>query len=338
MGDGRPATVEVLLATYNGERYLREQIESIWAQDYLSIGPMSVRVLARDDGSRDGTAAILAEVAASDPERFQVLSGGEQPGGAKTNFLRLMEAATSRYVCFADQDDVWCPEKVRLSVEAMRRLEERYGAETPLVVFSDLRVVDAELKTIAASLWAQGRIRPESVHQLERLLGQNVVTGCTAMINRPMLELARSMPAEATMHDRWIGLLAASMGAADFLRERTVLYRQHGANEVGAMAVDNSLNGMTSRARDDTGRRRERWRSEQQAEALLRLHGREMKAGRREVLASYLRSGRSASRVERVGTTLRYGFFRSGLMRNAAMLFDLARASSDEGIEGKAGT
>lgn len=326
--EDRGPTVEVLLATYNGERFLREQIESIRRQDYLNIW-----VLARDDGSIDGTAAILGEYAARDPERFRVLAGGKRAGGARANFLQLMAAAALPYVCFADQDDVWCPEKVRLSVEAMRKLEERCGVETPLLVFSDLRVVDAELKTTEASLWEQARIRPESVHRLERLLGQNVVTGCTAMINRPMLELARRMPAEAAMHDRWIGLLAASMGAAACVRAKTVLYRQHGANVVGAAAVDDSLNGMAVRARYDTDRRRERWRSEMQAEALLRVHGAEMPAGRREVLGAYLRSGRSGSRMERVGTTLRYGFYRSGLLRNLAMVFDLLRARSDEGID-----
>ena len=337
-GGGDAPEVEVLLATYNGERFLREQVQSILAQSeaqgYAAQAYERMRVLARDDGSTDGTAAMLAEFAGTDPERFRVLPTGERTGSAKASFGRLMAAATARYVCFADQDDVWSADKVQMSIATMREMEGEHGVTTPLLVFSDLRVVDAGLNTVSESMWAQAGIAPGNIHRLPRLLGQNVVTGCTAMINRPMLELARRMPEEATMHDRWIGLLAASVGRARFLTGRTVLYRQHGGNVVGAAAQDNSLDGMTVRARDDTDRRRERWRSEVQAEALLRVYGGEMAADKRGVLEAYLRSGRSDSGFERVWTTVRYGFFRSGTMRNFSLLYDLVRARSDRGMGG----
>lgn len=319
--------VEVLLATYNGERFLREQIDSILAQDYAGL-----RVLARDDGSEDGTRAILEEYSRSDEARFRVLPQSTPTGSAKGNFVRLMDAATAEFVCFADQDDVWLQGKVRRTMDAMLRLRGRHGAETPLLVFTDLRVVDERLRAIAESMWEQAGIEPESIHRLERLLGQNVATGCTVMINRRMNELGRRMPREALMHDRWLGLLAAAMGAADFLSERTVLYRQHGANVIGAAAQDDSLNGRAVRARDSRGRRLERWRSEEQAEALIREHGAEMGEGTRALLEAYLRSGRSESRLERVATTLRYRFFRTGSLRNAAMIADLWRSRTSEGF------
>ena len=99
--------VEILLATYNGARFLREQIDSILAQDYGNI-----RVLARDDGSSDGTVEILHQYAKRFPGRFRVMPSSAPTGSAKNNFLLLMKASTADYVCFADQDDVWLPAKV----------------------------------------------------------------------------------------------------------------------------------------------------------------------------------------------------------------------------------
>ncbi len=198
------------------------------------------------------------------------------------------------------------------------------------MVFSDLRVVDEQLMTIAPSMWARMKIEPESVHRLERLLGQSVVTGCTAMINRAMLEVALAMPEETPMHDRWISLLAAAMGKAVSLPEATVLYRQHDRNVIGAEAPDDSFRGMAGRAQDNRGRRLERLRNERQAEALLRLHGAEMPERTVRLLQAYLRSGRSESALVRVFITLRYGFFRGSLLRDLALLFDLLRAPSSE--------
>ena len=317
--------VEVLLATYNGARYLREQIDSILGQDYANLV-----VLAWDDGSTDGTQAILEEYAMRFPGRVQVCAGGEATGHPKLNFLRLMQASTAEYVCFADQDDVWLPHKVSLTMAAMRRMETRYGAQAPLLVFTDLRVVDERLQTLHRSFWQRAGLRAENIHRLERVLGDNVVTGCTAMMNRSLCTLATQMPAEAEMHDRWVGLLAAALGAAEPIAEQTVLYRQHGRNVVGSKQADASLSGLVSRSQHDDGRRAERLKSEHQVRALLRLHGAQLSPERRSVLEAYLRSGESDSAWSRVGITLRYGFYRSGLLRSGATIVDLWRARSTD--------
>src|SRR5271156_5979852 len=94
--------VEVLLATYNGARFLREQLDSILAQDYGNF-----RVLARDDGSSDETVEILVQYAEDFPDRVRVMPAGIATGNPQSNFLLLMRASTAEYVCFADQDDVW---------------------------------------------------------------------------------------------------------------------------------------------------------------------------------------------------------------------------------------
>jgi hypothetical protein len=315
--------VEILLATYNGELYLREQIDSILGQDYPNL-----RLLASDDGSSDGTVAILDEYAARFPDRVRILPKIEPSGHPKRNFLRLMKAASGEYISFSDQDDVWIPEKVSLTMEALLRLENKNGKATPLLVFTDLRVVDQQLKTLHPSLWKRAGLRVENVHRLQRVLGENLVTGCTAMINRSMCNLALQMPEEAEMHDRWICLLSATFGAAEALPRATVLYRQHGNNVIGSAEEDTTLSGLAARARESSGRRRERLTSERHVEALLRLHGQQMPPDRREMLESYLHSGRSESAWERVRITLRYGFFRSGLLRSAATVVELYKSRS----------
>ena len=318
------ARVEVLLATFNGARFLREQIDSIAGQDYAEV-----RILARDDGSADGTRELLAEYGAAYPEQFEVMPQTGPTSSARGNFLELMHAATGPYVAFADQDDVWLAGKLTEGMAKMRALEARHPARTPLLVFTDVQVVDEALGTVAKSLWTHLALRPESIHRPARMLGQSVVTGCTMLINTPMLELARQMPQEAVMHDRWMGLLAAFLGAADFVRTATVLYRQHGGNAIGAVVADSSPGGVVARTVSSAGRRAERQRSEEQAEALLGLYRQQLTFEKKALLKRYLRSGRSSDRLVRLWLTLRWGFWRGRVAANLALLWDLARAPTE---------
>ena len=308
--------VEVLLATYNGERFVREQIESILAQDYPQV-----RVVARDDGSSDGTVGILDEYERRYPERFRVVRDGVRSGGAKWNFIRLLRQSTAGYVCLADQDDVWKPNKARDSMGAMGKLEAKHGGEIPLLVFSDLEVVDAELRVIFPSFWKVQRIAPENIGRLERLVTQNVLTGCTAMLNRRLVSLAAEMPKEVFMHDGWIALIAGAMGKASYLREPTVLYRQHGGNVVGVEEPEPAALIPRWRFHDE---RRKQWeRSETQSAALLRVHGEKLPERSARLLRAYSVCETSPNRVRRVTTLLRHRFFVNAVRPNLAMLWYL---------------
>ncbi|MGO8797260.1 MAG: glycosyltransferase family 2 protein [Candidatus Sulfotelmatobacter sp.] len=310
--------IEVLLATFNGEPYLKEQIDSLLNQDYRNL-----RVLARDDGSSDGTVGILLDYAERDPDRFRLLPTDVATRHPKWNFLQLLKASTAKYVCLSDQDDVWLPSKVRIEKLAMDDLEAQYGKSTPLLVFTDLRVVDQNLKEIHPSFWRRDRIRPESIHRLQLLLGQSVLTGSTAMLNRKLVELALRMPEEAIMHDRWIALLASAMGKSRALPEPTVLYRQHSQNALGALRDDNSVTGIMKRAQNPEKRLAEWQISQEQAAALLRLYQDKLKPDQQVLLRAYLNCGRNRSRLVRLSTMIRYGFFRSGLLRNLSRMWDL---------------
>ncbi|MDW5267882.1 MULTISPECIES: glycosyltransferase family 2 protein [Acidobacteriaceae] len=305
--------IEILLATYNGERFLREQIDSILAQDYGNW-----RVLARDDGSTDGTVSILKEYAGRLPSHFRVLPASAGTGHPKWNFLRLMEASTSEYICFADQDDVWLPQKLTLTMQAMGRLEARHGTTVPLLAFTDLRVVDENLATIAESLWKLHCLNPRQVNHFARLIGQNVVTGSTAMANRSLVELALRMPEAADMHDSWVALVASAFGAGEAVPVQTVLYRQHGGNILGAIEMQDR--SAAAQPHDNKEEQRRLDLMERQAKAMLRAYGSELPPNKLHLLQNLLRCPQSNQRFVRVWIALRYGLYVPWAPNNLSML------------------
>ncbi|MFE0756213.1 glycosyltransferase family 2 protein [Inquilinus sp. NPDC058860] len=220
--------VDVLVATYNGEQFLPDLLDSLLAQSHDRIN-----VIVGDDGSADGTRQVVERYRG----RFRSLEvhdfAAAAEHGARANFSRLMARATASYVMFCDQDDVWLPNKVELTLRTMRSLEASHGRDRPILVHTDLRVVDRDLKPVADSMWRSQEIRPERA-SLRKMLVENSVTGCAAMINRPLLTLVGTIPDRAIMHDWWTALVAACFGTIAHLDERTILYRQHGGNSIGA--------------------------------------------------------------------------------------------------------
>jgi len=224
--------IDILLATFNGGTYLGEQLESIAAQTHENW-----RVIARDDGSSDDTLAVLEAFRARCPDKVTVLDDELGNLGLQRNFSRLMEHSDAPYAAFCDQDDVWSPEKLELCLVRMRELEIEHGRESPLLVFTDLEVVDETLQVIDTSFWRSANLRPDRCNSLNRLLFQNVVTGCTTLMNRLLVKKAIPVPAAADLHDWWVALVAASCGRAGYITRPTVRYRQHGRNIVGARSL-----------------------------------------------------------------------------------------------------
>lgn len=307
-----PTEVQVLLATYNGGRFLREQIDSVLAQTLPGVS-----ILARDDGSQDDTVAILREYAQRFPQRFHILpSGSPVAGGAKANFLALLQASTAPYVALADQDDVWLPEKLELEMASMLALEQRYGAESPLLVFCNLRVVDNQLAPLAPSFWALRSLEPRNIVRLERLLMENVVTGCTALLNAPLVRLAQSMPDGVHMHDWWVALLACVFGHAAILRRPLVLYRQHADNVIGAVRPAAVERFNWRRQREKT---RERWAlCVLQARELLRMYEPVLSPKAKARLQALLGCDSSRNRIRRLAILVRHRFFIHKLSANLA--------------------
>lgn len=224
------SSIAVVMPTYNGALYVEGQIRSLQRQDVTEW-----RLYVRDDGSSDGTRERVAALARVD-RRIKLLEGGQRLG-AVGNFGALLAHARDQgagYVFPCDQDDVWHPTKMSRALAAMVSLERARGPATPLLVHSDLEVVNEKLETIHPSFLQFQGLRHEARRPLRILLVQNFVTGCASLLNRPLLELALPIPPICAMHDWWTALLAAAAGAIGFLSEPTLSYRQHEANEVGA--------------------------------------------------------------------------------------------------------
>jgi hypothetical protein len=225
----RSESVDILMATYNGARFLKCQVESILEQ----MRP-GWRILVRDDGSSDETVSILRRFADRWPECITLIDSQGPRLGPSGNFTRLMQCADADYVAFSDQDDVWLPSRMTKTVERIKALEGRIGRDAPVLVHTDLAVVDEELRQVSPSFWKYCRLNPRVGDTLNGLLVQNMGTGCATTVNRALLRMAYPVPAGAMMHDWWMALVAAACGRLEYIAEPTVLYRQHASNVLGA--------------------------------------------------------------------------------------------------------
>jgi len=301
--------IQVCLATYNGEKYLKQQIESI--QSNL----LDCEILIHDDGSTDRTNKIISAI---DNGRTPLRILPSIPaGGAKENFNYLLSQTTAPYIFCSDQDDIWHPDKLSIFMEAMDEAEKKYGPSTPLLIHSDLRVIDSSGKVLMESFWKYQRLNPKWGGDMRCILTQNVVTGCAMMVNRALLIKALPIPEAAVMHDWWLALVACAFGEIIALPIQTVDYRQHSNNEVGAKKFDlhyivKRVTGIIGRDEISNGWRKSAMQAFVFAERFPGVHGNvaEQFAGLAD--QSYLR---------RLQTKLIGRFWKIGIVRNIGWLF-----------------
>lgn len=219
--------VDVVLATYNGEPYLDEFLESMVAQTHTNW-----RLLVSDDGSSDGTLAVVARWAARDP-RIRLVNI-ERQGGVAANFSKATEFATADYVLLADQDDVWLPAKISTMLGVIIETENG-DRDVPILCFSDLTLVDQGLQPISPSLYGYRSLDPMRNLDAGYLLWFSAVYGCSVIVNQALVRRSIPVPSSAIMHDQWFALQAAMHGRVVYLNQSFVLYRQHGNNDMGAL-------------------------------------------------------------------------------------------------------
>ena len=222
--------LSIALCTYNGEKFISEQLQSIAEQTVLPD-----ELIICDDNSTDKTLENLNVFAKNAPFPVKIFHNDESLGVIR-NFEKAILLCKGDYVALSDQDDVWLPDKLEKSMAIMKSEEAKYaGKHMPILVHSDLKVVDKNLEVISDSLMYMQKTHNENSEQaLKTLLVQNYVTGCTVIINKELKEVATPFPNGIIMHDWWFALLASSEGKIAYLEESTILYRQHGENSVGA--------------------------------------------------------------------------------------------------------
>ena len=218
--------MEILLATYNGERHLDALLHSLEIQTYGNW-----IVIARDDCSTDRTSGLLQVWQQRLKGKLVILpDSGPTSIGSCLNFGVLMQASRSDYVMFADQDDVWIPDKVKASLEALLALEACWGSDTPCLVCSDAVVVDEHLTLRHPSRWRHSGTFPNRLIRPVQISLDNPVQGCTAIVNRALLNLSLPVPAVASYGDWWLALSALAFGKVFYIKKPTLLWRRHDSN------------------------------------------------------------------------------------------------------------
>ncbi len=222
--------IDILLATYNGEKYLKCQIDSILNQTHKNI-----RLLINDDCSTDNTRAILKKYEEKD-DRIKVKYNEKNLGYVK-NFEDLLKRVENKYFALSDQDDFWKEEKIEKSLNKL--LEEDAD-----LVFTDLEPVDEKLNTITPSMvrFMQMDKNIKKHQDYKSVFLRNCVTGCTILSKKELINEYIPIPIKEPMvHDWWMALIISQIGKITFLDEPTIKYRQHGNNQLGIYGMKNYI-------------------------------------------------------------------------------------------------
>ena len=242
MGPASGVKISVVVCTYNGEKFLAAQLQSILDQTHPPDD-----IIVSDDGSSDSTLDIVGEFCSRDSGAKKpqwTVQSRKKPLGVAGNFASALTKARGEFVALADQDDVWEPTRLEQGLAQFRNdallvhcdatLIDEAGQPTSSLM-SALRVTSGERRSLLAG------------NALDALLRRNLVTGATSMIRASLLQQALPIP-EGWVHDEWLGLVAAVQGGVVFWEESQIRYRQHGSNEIGAAKTD--LDEATRRLRE----------------------------------------------------------------------------------------
>lgn len=327
--------ITVLMATYQGIRYLEQQLDSILAQT------VPVRIWISDDGSDDGTRQLLEDYQNWYPDQIFLFHRKKEETsmpGAAGNFFWLLSLAAkegkSDYVMLSDQDDVWFHDKVKRQLRRMKQLEKGLGNNCPILVHSDMAVTDENLNEISPSFFAYAGCNPERTSFAE-ILVENPVTGAAVMMNRALLKLAAKPPKICFMHDWWIALTASCFGVIDYVGEPLYQYRQHGANVLGARE-----GGSLEECRQRISRQRQQEVEENyrlmmaQANAFGKRFWERMDGRQRMILRAFLALPYQ-SVAGRLQNILRNRFWKSSKLQTAAMCVTIPHAGEKPERKGK---
>lgn len=224
--------IEVILASYNGSMYIKEQIVSI-LMNFDLLDNYECKLLISDDASTDSTIDIVKNM--QDKDSRIMLLDANRKGGVKKNFNTLIRNTSADYVFFSDQDDLWLPGKLSIFMEKFKKIENEFNG--PVLIHSDLSVADKDLSPISVSMFDYQNLNKNP--DLTQIMVSNSITGCVMACNKNLMDIVKkSNIDDSIMHDWYIGFCAAAFGVICFIDKPLILYRQHGNNQVGAKAFN----------------------------------------------------------------------------------------------------
>lgn len=308
---------DIILCTYNGETYIREQLDS-----FLNQKVRADHIDVFDDCSRDDTRAILHEYADRMPEYISITERSTASGSASNNFLNAIAETDNKYDYYllSDQDDIWNGNKIERLKKAISELESKHGKDTPVLVCSDASLIDETGRELAGSFVRFSGLRPDK-DSLGELLLQNQYPGASFIFNRALKKRISSAPRNAMMHDHWLVLNAGCFGIIHYIDEPLYKYRQHSKNVLGAKTASpltqfknrmgfgsKSVTKMNSLANEYLQG------TIKQAEEFLAVNEAELSDEQKKVIREYC-SLTSVNKLERLRKIIRYNYTYNTLYR-----------------------
>ena len=224
--------IAILLGVYNGELYIKEQIESLLKQSFQDW-----TLYIRDDGSTDNTLKIINDFAIK-IDKVVVLVDTDGNLGCNGNYFRLLSMIDSKYYMFCNADDYWFPFKIEMSYNRMLH-EEEYNINKPIIVHTDLSISDKNLNIISESYWISTNTNPEKFKTYNKFGICPVVAGATMFFNKAVKDLSFPFPDFAPFFDHWISLKILDVGGViSTIHKSTISYRQIGTN-LAAVLIGN---------------------------------------------------------------------------------------------------
>jgi glycosyltransferase involved in cell wall biosynthesis len=233
----QPPTIDILMATFNGESWINVQLATIFAQDYPYW-----QLIIRDDGSTDSTREQIKWWRDRYPNKIHFVDEDDPTNlGVARNFSALLHASTAPYSVLASWDDVWYPDRLSKMIVTIRGYENELGTNHPLLLHSALRMVKGNLQEIDGSAHRHQGLVPYRKIGLGTLCLENQVYGCTIMLNCALREIGKDIPAQASCEDWWLALVATCFGTIIYLPRITIDWRRHGKNDSATHALRASM-------------------------------------------------------------------------------------------------
>lgn len=323
--------VNIILAAYNGEKYIIEQIETI-----IKSGFTHWKLWVFDDGSTDGTRLIVEDYERKYPDKI-VYKQNERNKGVTLNFLEGLctvessiktskdvldkgasgdKSDMNNYYMFCDQDDAWMPDKIERTLRQMKKVEKKYGINSPAAVYTDAVVVDDKLKVLSSSFYKVSKLDTRR-KDIPHLMMENKLIGCTVMINEALVNKITVLPQNARYHDWWIGLIASAFGHISYLPKPTLYYRQHSGNVVG----NQNFTAYVKNRFSSLNKQKEAiHKCILQAKEFYDIYNQDLSETTKNEIYIFANLNKK-DYIERKKMVIRHGYLKTGILRNIGLLF-----------------